>query len=149
MCVSMLFFFFKGTLNVYLRLKSQTSSENPFWSTSGNKGQHWFQARVNIHPNSSFQVRINNGCPMKRIKTLPVIIVSPCFLMKNRFYIFCTCSLYEICKVALDATTECNCHIVINTVKCIVNVVQLKMYIHSRNKTSINSECFYLHNLFP
>ncbi|XP_053139929.1 MAM domain-containing glycosylphosphatidylinositol anchor protein 2 isoform X2 [Hemicordylus capensis] len=45
-----------GTLNVYLRLKSQPAIENPFWSSSGNKGQHWFQARVNIHPNTSFQV---------------------------------------------------------------------------------------------
>ncbi|XP_067319250.1 MAM domain-containing glycosylphosphatidylinositol anchor protein 2 isoform X3 [Anolis sagrei] len=45
-----------GTLNVYLRLKSQTTLESPFWSSSGNKGQGWLQARVNIHPNTSFQV---------------------------------------------------------------------------------------------
>uniref|UniRef100_A0A8C0G3Q1 MAM domain containing glycosylphosphatidylinositol anchor 2 n=1 Tax=Chelonoidis abingdonii TaxID=106734 RepID=A0A8C0G3Q1_CHEAB len=45
-----------GSLNVYLRLKGQTTIENPVWSSSGNKGQHWNQARVNIHPTTSFQL---------------------------------------------------------------------------------------------
>ncbi|XP_073206338.1 MAM domain-containing glycosylphosphatidylinositol anchor protein 2 isoform X5 [Lepidochelys kempii] len=44
------------SLNVYLRLKGQTTIENPVWSSSGNKGQHWNQARVNIHPTTSFQL---------------------------------------------------------------------------------------------
>ncbi|KAJ7425584.1 MAM domain-containing glycosylphosphatidylinositol anchor protein 2-like protein [Willisornis vidua] len=46
----------EGSLNVYLRLKGQTAMENPLWSSSGNKGQHWNQARVNINPPTSFQV---------------------------------------------------------------------------------------------
>lgn len=100
-----------GTLNVYLRLKSQTSTESPFWSTSGNKGQHWFQARVNIHPNSSFQVvfegirgrgiegdiaiddisivegectksdYVNNHIPSEAVRTLPHIWSFPVFLL--------------------------------------------------------------------
>uniref|UniRef100_A0A8C0VMD4 MAM domain-containing glycosylphosphatidylinositol anchor protein 2 n=1 Tax=Cyanistes caeruleus TaxID=156563 RepID=A0A8C0VMD4_CYACU len=45
-----------GSLNVYLRLKGQTAIENPLWSSSGNKGQHWNQARVNINPPTSFQL---------------------------------------------------------------------------------------------
>ncbi|KFV73327.1 MAM domain-containing glycosylphosphatidylinositol anchor protein 2, partial [Struthio camelus australis] len=45
-----------GSLNVYLRLKGQTTIENPLWSSSGNKGQHWNQARVNINPPTSFQL---------------------------------------------------------------------------------------------
>lgn len=49
---------FPGSLNVYLRLKGQTAIENPLWSSSGNKGQHWNQARVNINPPTSFQVRL-------------------------------------------------------------------------------------------
>uniref|UniRef100_A0A8C5NNY7 MAM domain-containing protein n=1 Tax=Junco hyemalis TaxID=40217 RepID=A0A8C5NNY7_JUNHY len=47
---------FPGSLNVYLRLKGQTAIENPLWSSSGNKGQHWNQARVNINPPTSFQL---------------------------------------------------------------------------------------------
>lgn len=50
-----------GSLNVYLRLKGQTAIENPLWSSSGNKGQHWNQARVNINPPTSFQVRDSSG----------------------------------------------------------------------------------------
>lgn len=50
-----------GSLNVYLRLKGQTAIENPLWSSSGNKGQHWNQARVNINPPTSFQVRDSAG----------------------------------------------------------------------------------------
>ncbi|XP_060031575.1 MAM domain-containing glycosylphosphatidylinositol anchor protein 2 [Erinaceus europaeus] len=45
-----------GVLNVYLRLKGQTTIENPLWSSSGNKGQHWNEAHVNIYPIASFQL---------------------------------------------------------------------------------------------
>ncbi|XP_074092383.1 MAM domain-containing glycosylphosphatidylinositol anchor protein 2 [Macrotis lagotis] len=45
-----------GVLNVYLRLKGQTTIENPLWSSSGNKGQHWNEAHVNIYPITSFQL---------------------------------------------------------------------------------------------
>lgn len=48
---------FLGVLNVYLRLKGQTTMENPLWSSSGNKGQRWNEAHVNIYPITSFQVR--------------------------------------------------------------------------------------------
>lgn len=47
---------FLGVLNVYLRLKGQTTIENPLWSSSGNKGQRWNEAHVNIYPVTSFQV---------------------------------------------------------------------------------------------
>ncbi|XP_046508086.1 MAM domain-containing glycosylphosphatidylinositol anchor protein 2 isoform X1 [Equus quagga] len=46
----------KGVLNVYLRLKGQTTIENPLWSSSGNKGQRWNEAHVNIYPITSFQL---------------------------------------------------------------------------------------------
>ncbi|XP_053080411.1 MAM domain-containing glycosylphosphatidylinositol anchor protein 2 isoform X2 [Acinonyx jubatus] len=45
-----------GVLNVYLRLKGQTTIENPLWSSSGNKGQRWNEAHVNIYPITSFQL---------------------------------------------------------------------------------------------
>ncbi|XP_053331408.1 MAM domain-containing glycosylphosphatidylinositol anchor protein 2, partial [Spea bombifrons] len=45
-----------GTLNTYLRLKGQVTSEVEVWSANGNKGEQWNQARVNIHPTSSFQL---------------------------------------------------------------------------------------------
>ncbi|KAM8783737.1 MAM domain-containing glycosylphosphatidylinositol anchor protein 2 isoform 2-T2 [Rhynchonycteris naso] len=45
-----------GVLNVYLRLKGQTTIENPLWSSSGNKGQRWNEAHVNIYPVTSFQL---------------------------------------------------------------------------------------------
>ncbi|KAM5240641.1 MAM domain-containing glycosylphosphatidylinositol anchor protein 2 isoform 2-T2 [Hipposideros larvatus] len=45
-----------GVLNVYLRLKGQTKIENPLWSSSGNKGQRWNEAHVNIYPITSFQL---------------------------------------------------------------------------------------------
>ncbi|XP_015206049.1 MAM domain-containing glycosylphosphatidylinositol anchor protein 2 isoform X1 [Lepisosteus oculatus] len=47
-----------GTLNAYLRLKGQTSLESPMWTLSGNQGERWWQARVNIHPTSSFQMML-------------------------------------------------------------------------------------------
>ncbi|KAB0375147.1 hypothetical protein FD755_013639, partial [Muntiacus reevesi] len=46
----------EGVLNVYLRLKGQTTIENPLWSSSGNKGQRWNEAHVNIYPITSFQL---------------------------------------------------------------------------------------------
>ncbi|MCI4382883.1 hypothetical protein PGIGA_G00019780 [Pangasianodon gigas] len=45
-----------GTLNVYLRQKSQTGEDSLVWTLSGSQGDHWKQARVNIHPTSSFQM---------------------------------------------------------------------------------------------
>ncbi|XP_029705261.1 MAM domain-containing glycosylphosphatidylinositol anchor protein 2 isoform X2 [Takifugu rubripes] len=45
-----------GTLNAFLKQKGQTSSEGPVWSLNGNQGDHWKQAKVSIHPTSSFQV---------------------------------------------------------------------------------------------
>ncbi|XP_028677452.1 MAM domain-containing glycosylphosphatidylinositol anchor protein 2 isoform X2 [Erpetoichthys calabaricus] len=45
-----------GALNVYLKLKGQTTSGNPVWSIRGNQGQHWRQASMNIQPSTSFQV---------------------------------------------------------------------------------------------
>ncbi|XP_052001082.1 MAM domain-containing glycosylphosphatidylinositol anchor protein 2 isoform X2 [Xyrauchen texanus] len=45
-----------GTLNVYLRQKSQTGQDASVWTLSGNQGDRWRQARVNIHPTSSFQI---------------------------------------------------------------------------------------------
>uniref|UniRef100_A0A8C5PJ00 MAM domain containing glycosylphosphatidylinositol anchor 2 n=1 Tax=Leptobrachium leishanense TaxID=445787 RepID=A0A8C5PJ00_9ANUR len=45
-----------GALNVFLRLKGQTTSEVQVWSAIGNKGEQWHQARLNIHPTASFQL---------------------------------------------------------------------------------------------
>ncbi|KAJ8274872.1 hypothetical protein COCON_G00094970 [Conger conger] len=45
-----------GTLNTFLRQKGQTSSESPVWSLSGNQGDRWRQAKVGIHPTTSFQM---------------------------------------------------------------------------------------------
>ncbi|XP_048830837.1 MAM domain-containing glycosylphosphatidylinositol anchor protein 2 isoform X1 [Brienomyrus brachyistius] len=45
-----------GTLNVYLRQKGQAASDSPIWTLSGNQGDRWRQAKVNIHPISSFQM---------------------------------------------------------------------------------------------
>ncbi|XP_053093435.1 MAM domain-containing glycosylphosphatidylinositol anchor protein 2 isoform X7 [Pangasianodon hypophthalmus] len=47
---------YSGTLNVYLRQKSQTGEDSLVWTLSGSQGDHWKQARVNIHPTSSFQM---------------------------------------------------------------------------------------------
>ncbi|XP_060117356.1 MAM domain-containing glycosylphosphatidylinositol anchor protein 2 [Heteronotia binoei] len=102
-----------GTLNVYLRLKGQTGLETPFWSSSGNKGQQWFQARMNMQPNTSFQVIFegirgrgmegdiaiddisivegectksdyqNNHIPSGAVRTLPHIRIFPLFLLMS------------------------------------------------------------------
>ncbi|XP_016353998.1 MAM domain-containing glycosylphosphatidylinositol anchor protein 2-like isoform X1 [Sinocyclocheilus anshuiensis] len=45
-----------GTLNVYLRQKSQMGQDTSVWTLSGNQGDRWRQARVNINPTSSFQM---------------------------------------------------------------------------------------------
>lgn len=49
-----------GTLNALLKQKGQTTSEAPAWSLNGNQGERWKQAKVSIHPTSSFQVRQRN-----------------------------------------------------------------------------------------
>lgn len=49
-----------GTLNAILKQKGQTASEGLVWSLSGNQGDRWKQAKVSIHPTSSFQVRLEN-----------------------------------------------------------------------------------------
>uniref|UniRef100_A0A8C7Y1A1 MAM domain containing glycosylphosphatidylinositol anchor 2 n=1 Tax=Oryzias sinensis TaxID=183150 RepID=A0A8C7Y1A1_9TELE len=46
----------QGTLNAFLKQKGLTASEAPVWSLSGNQGDRWRQAKVSIHPTSSFQV---------------------------------------------------------------------------------------------
>ncbi|XP_058470669.1 MAM domain-containing glycosylphosphatidylinositol anchor protein 2 [Solea solea] len=45
-----------GTLNVFLRLKGSTVTDTSVWSLSGNQGNRWRQATVNIHPSSAFQI---------------------------------------------------------------------------------------------
>ncbi|MEQ2252085.1 hypothetical protein ILYODFUR_018085 [Ilyodon furcidens] len=45
-----------GTLNAFLKQKGQMTLEAPLWSLSGNQGDRWKQAKVSIHPTSSFQV---------------------------------------------------------------------------------------------
>uniref|UniRef100_A0A6I8S8A5 MAM domain-containing glycosylphosphatidylinositol anchor 2 n=1 Tax=Xenopus tropicalis TaxID=8364 RepID=A0A6I8S8A5_XENTR len=45
-----------GALNIFLRLKGQTSTDIPLWSAKGNKGEQWKQTHLNIHPTSSFQL---------------------------------------------------------------------------------------------
>ncbi|XP_038124602.1 MAM domain-containing glycosylphosphatidylinositol anchor protein 2, partial [Cyprinodon tularosa] len=45
-----------GTLNAFLKQKGQMTLDAPVWSLSGNQGDRWKQAKVSIHPTSSFQV---------------------------------------------------------------------------------------------
>lgn len=45
-----------GSLNVFLRQKSPSPLDAQVWSLSGNQGNHWKQARVNIQPSSAFQM---------------------------------------------------------------------------------------------
>ncbi|KAK1795995.1 hypothetical protein P4O66_009096, partial [Electrophorus voltai] len=46
-----------GTLNAFLKQKGQATSDTaPVWSLSGNQGDRWREAKVSIHPTSSFQV---------------------------------------------------------------------------------------------
>ncbi|MEQ2208978.1 hypothetical protein XENOCAPTIV_021416, partial [Xenoophorus captivus] len=43
-------------LNIFLRQKGQTPTDTLVWSLTGNQGNYWRQARVNIHPTTAFQV---------------------------------------------------------------------------------------------
>ncbi|XP_061781132.1 MAM domain-containing glycosylphosphatidylinositol anchor protein 2 [Nerophis lumbriciformis] len=45
-----------GALNVLLRQKGQTATDASVWSLSGNHGDRWQRAAVNIHPTAAFQV---------------------------------------------------------------------------------------------
>ncbi|XP_042244412.1 MAM domain-containing glycosylphosphatidylinositol anchor protein 2 [Thunnus maccoyii] len=45
-----------GALNVFLRQKGQTVTDTSVWSLAGNQGDRWRQAKVNIHPNTAFQM---------------------------------------------------------------------------------------------
>ncbi|KAL7379804.1 hypothetical protein ABVT39_006146 [Epinephelus coioides] len=45
-----------GALNVFLRQKGQTVTDTSVWSLSGNQGDRWRQAKVNIHPTAAFQM---------------------------------------------------------------------------------------------
>uniref|UniRef100_A0A3B3UMW4 MAM domain-containing glycosylphosphatidylinositol anchor protein 2-like n=1 Tax=Poecilia latipinna TaxID=48699 RepID=A0A3B3UMW4_9TELE len=45
-----------GALNIFLRLKGQMLTDTLIWSLTGNQGNYWQQARVNIHPTTTFQV---------------------------------------------------------------------------------------------
>uniref|UniRef100_A0A3Q2QAI6 MAM domain containing glycosylphosphatidylinositol anchor 2 n=1 Tax=Fundulus heteroclitus TaxID=8078 RepID=A0A3Q2QAI6_FUNHE len=45
-----------GTLNAFLKQKGQVTLEAPVWSLSGNQGDRWKQAKVSIHPTTSFQI---------------------------------------------------------------------------------------------
>lgn len=56
-----------GALNVFLHQKGPTVTETPVWSLSGNQGDHWLQAKVNIHPTAAFQVRPGNTPALGRV----------------------------------------------------------------------------------
>ncbi|XP_030213126.1 MAM domain-containing glycosylphosphatidylinositol anchor protein 2 [Gadus morhua] len=45
-----------GSLGVILRQKGQTVTDSSVWSLTGNQGDRWRQAKVNIHPTATFQV---------------------------------------------------------------------------------------------
>uniref|UniRef100_A0A8C5HTV1 MAM domain-containing glycosylphosphatidylinositol anchor protein 2-like n=1 Tax=Gouania willdenowi TaxID=441366 RepID=A0A8C5HTV1_GOUWI len=45
-----------GSLNVLLRQKGTTANDASIWSLSGNQGDRWRQAKVNIHPAAAFQI---------------------------------------------------------------------------------------------
>ncbi|XP_037551175.1 MAM domain-containing glycosylphosphatidylinositol anchor protein 2 isoform X1 [Nematolebias whitei] len=45
-----------GKLNIFLRQKGQTLTDTLVWSLSGNQGNYWRQARVDIHPTAAFQM---------------------------------------------------------------------------------------------
>lgn len=49
--------FITGTLNAFVKQKGQSTSDaGPVWSLSGNQGDRWRQAKITIHPVSTFQV---------------------------------------------------------------------------------------------
>ncbi|XP_060684966.1 MAM domain-containing glycosylphosphatidylinositol anchor protein 2 [Hemiscyllium ocellatum] len=48
-----------GTLNVFLRFKGfkgSTVTENLIWTMSGNQGEQWMHANININPSGTFQL---------------------------------------------------------------------------------------------
>uniref|UniRef100_A0A3Q1FEH3 MAM domain containing glycosylphosphatidylinositol anchor 2 n=1 Tax=Acanthochromis polyacanthus TaxID=80966 RepID=A0A3Q1FEH3_9TELE len=45
-----------GALNVFLRQKGQTVTDTSVWSLTGNQGDRWRQAKVNIQPTTAFQM---------------------------------------------------------------------------------------------
>ncbi|XP_038632257.1 MAM domain-containing glycosylphosphatidylinositol anchor protein 2 isoform X2 [Scyliorhinus canicula] len=48
-----------GTLNVFLRFKGfkgSTITENLIWTMSGNQGEQWMYANININPSGTFQL---------------------------------------------------------------------------------------------
>uniref|UniRef100_A0A3B4ZX85 MAM domain-containing glycosylphosphatidylinositol anchor protein 2-like n=1 Tax=Stegastes partitus TaxID=144197 RepID=A0A3B4ZX85_9TELE len=45
-----------GALNVFLRQKGQTVTDTSVWSLTGNQGDRWRQAKVNIQPTAAFQM---------------------------------------------------------------------------------------------
>ncbi|CAF89641.1 unnamed protein product, partial [Tetraodon nigroviridis] len=47
-----------GALSVFLRQKGPTVTDTSVWSLSGNQGDRWQQAKVNIQPSTAFQVLI-------------------------------------------------------------------------------------------
>ncbi|XP_029688841.1 LOW QUALITY PROTEIN: MAM domain-containing glycosylphosphatidylinositol anchor protein 2 [Takifugu rubripes] len=47
-----------GALNVFLRQKGPTVTDTSVWSLSGNQGDQWLQAKVNIQPTTAFQMLI-------------------------------------------------------------------------------------------
>lgn len=46
-----------GALNVFLRQKGQMVTDTSVWSLTGNQGNRWIQAKVDIHPTAAFQVQ--------------------------------------------------------------------------------------------
>ncbi|XP_026196154.1 MAM domain-containing glycosylphosphatidylinositol anchor protein 2 isoform X2 [Anabas testudineus] len=45
-----------GALNVFLRQKGQMVTDTSVWSLTGNQGNRWIQAKVDIHPTAAFQI---------------------------------------------------------------------------------------------
>ncbi|KAM3594229.1 uncharacterized protein V6R79_004502 [Siganus canaliculatus] len=45
-----------GALNVFLRQKGPAVTDTSVWSLTGNQGDRWRQAKVNIHPTAAFQL---------------------------------------------------------------------------------------------
>lgn len=50
-------FFFTGTLNVYLRVRSIASVDRAMWTKSGHQGPDWKKAFFDVTPSGPFQVR--------------------------------------------------------------------------------------------
>uniref|UniRef100_A0A8D3DT58 MAM domain containing glycosylphosphatidylinositol anchor 2a n=1 Tax=Scophthalmus maximus TaxID=52904 RepID=A0A8D3DT58_SCOMX len=45
-----------GALNVFLRQKGPSPSDTSVWTLTGNQGDRWRQAKVDIHPTTAFQM---------------------------------------------------------------------------------------------